>query len=178
MRRPVQIACVLGWMALLVLPALPAPAERRDPLTEDETDQLREVAQEAPLRFKLLIKFTGQRLASAEALRADPKAGPDRARHIHDLLEDFTTLMDELSDNVDAYASRKEDLRKPLPYVIAAANDWAARLKDFKTAAAASPADAKAYGFVLQDAIEAVESGLHDAQQLLEEQKEEFKNKK
>ena len=89
--------------------------------------------------------------------------------------------MDELSDNVDAYASRKEDLRKPLVEVIAATNDWAARLRDFKAAASATPdaaKEAKTYSFVLEDAIDSVQGGLKDAEQLLEEQKEQFKKKK
>lgn len=175
MRRSTRILCLLGWMTLL---ALPAPAARRDPLTEAETDQLREVAQEPPAKVKLLVQFTGQRLASAEALRFDPKAGPDRARQIHDLLEDFTSLVDELGDNLDAFAERKQDLRKPLPAVIAASSDWATRLKAFKAAAAANPAEAKAYSFILEDAIDSVNAGLQSAQQLLEEQKEQFKKKK
>ena len=83
MRRRAQVIGLLVWMAVL---ALPAAASRRDPLTEPETDQLREAAQEPPLKLKLFIKFAGQRLASAEALRFDPKAGPDRAQQIHDLL--------------------------------------------------------------------------------------------
>lgn len=166
-------------MALLALPA--EGALRRDPLSEAETDQLREAALEPPLKLKLLVKFAGQRLGSAEALRADPQAGSERGQRIHDLLEDFGSLVDELGDNVDAYASRKEDLRKPLAEIIQASSDFAVRLRDFKAAAFASPAaakESKAYLFALDDAIESVDAGLQSAQQLLEEQKEQFKNKK
>ena len=168
----------LAWMAAL---ALPAAAIHRDPLTEVETDQLREAAQDPPLKLKLFIKFARQRLDSVEALRAGPGAGADRSRQIHDLLEDFGSLVDELSDNVDAYASRKEDLRKPLAEVIAATNDFAVRLQDLKAAASATPAaakEAKSYLFALEDAIESVEAGLQNAQKLLEEQQEQFKKKK
>lgn len=179
MKRAAQVLCFLAWMAVLALPA--GASIRRDPLTEVETDQLREAAQDPQLKLKLLVKFARQRLKSAEALQADPKAGPARGQQIHDLLEDFGNLVDELSDNVDAYATRKEDLRKPLADIITASSDFAARLKDFKTAAAASPAGAKeskAYNFALEDAIDSVESGLRNAQELLEEQKEQFKKKK
>jgi HPt (histidine-containing phosphotransfer) domain-containing protein len=174
-----QAACFLAWLAVLALPA--GATIHRDPLTEVETDQLREAAQDPPLKLKLFIKFARQRLESAEALYADPKADPDRGQQIHDLLEDFGNLVDELSDNVDAYATRKEDLRKPLADIIAATSDFAARLKDSKAAAAASSAGAKeskAYNFALEDAIDSVESGLRNAQELLEEQKEQFKKKK
>lgn len=179
MRRPAQLLCFLAWMAVLALPA--AAAARRDPLTEAETDQLREAALEPPLKLKLLVKFADRRLESAEALRADPQAGSDRGQRIHDLLEDFGSLVDELGDNVDAYASRGEDLRRPLAGIIKASNDFAARLRDFKAAASATPATAKeskAYLFALEDASDSVNGGLESAQQLLEEQKEQFKNKK
>jgi hypothetical protein len=174
-----QAACFLAWMAALALPA--GASIHRDPLTEVETDQLREAAQDPPLKLKLLVQFTRQRLDSAEALRFDPKAGPDRGQQIHDLLEDFSSLVDELGDNVDAYATRKEDLRKPLAEIIAATNDFAARLRDFKAAAAAGPAEAKeskAYQFALADAIDSVDAGLKNAEELLQEQQERFKKKK
>lgn len=179
MRRAAQVLCFLAWMAVLALPA--GASIRRDPLTEVETDQLREAAQDPPLKLQLLIKFARQRLESAEALRADPGAGPDRGRQIHDLLEDLGSLVDELSDNVDAYAQRKQDLRKPLGEMIAATNDFAARLRDFKASASASPTaakEAKAYLFALEDAIDSVEAGLKNAEELLEEQTERFKKKK
>lgn len=179
MRRIAQVACVLAWMALLALPA--GSSVHRDPLTEAETDQLREAAQDPPLKLKLFLTFARQRLDSAEGLRLDPKAGPDRGQQVHDLLEDFTNLVDELSDNVEAYAGRSEDLRKPLVEIIAATGDFSARLKAFQAASVASPAatkESRAYSFALADAIDAVESGLHDAQELLQEQQEQFKKKK
>ena len=178
MKRPAPLLCFLAWMALLALPA--GATQRRDPLTEAETDQLREAALEPQLKLKLLLKFADNRLESAEALRADPKAGSDRGQRIHDLLEDFNSLVDEIGDNVDSYASRNEDLRKPLGKIIQASNDFAARLRNFQTAASATPEaakESKAYRFVLEDAIDSVEDGLKSAQQLLEEQKEQFKNK-
>jgi hypothetical protein len=170
------IALVAGMLACLALPA--GATIHRDPLTEAETDQLREAAQDPPLKLKLLLKFTRQRLDSAQALRLDPKAGPDHGQTIHDLLEDFGSLVDELGDNLEAYAARKEDLRKPLAEIIAASTDFAARLQDFKAAAAANPREARAYSFALADAIDAVDSGRQNAQELLQEQQEQFKKRK
>ncbi|HZI55859.1 MAG TPA: hypothetical protein VFF39_03745, partial [Verrucomicrobiae bacterium] len=79
---------------MLLLLSLAASARKRDPLTEAEADQLREVAIEPYKRIKLLIKFTEARLASIDQVRVDPKLGNDRGRQIHDLLEDFTSLVD------------------------------------------------------------------------------------
>ncbi len=89
--------------------------------------------------------------------------------------------MDELGDNLDAFAERKEDLRKPLGEVIAATNDFSARLREFKAAGAASPAaakEARAWSFALEDAIDSVAAGLQNAEELLVIQKEQFRKKK
>ena len=53
-------------------------------------------------------------------------------------------------------------------------------MRQFQAAASATPEaakESKAYRFVLQDAIDSVEDGLQNAQQLLAEQKEQFKGK-
>jgi hypothetical protein len=178
MRRPMRLVCSLAWMLLLALPA--AASQRRDPLTDVETDQLREAALEPQQKLKLLLKFADQRLESAEKLRAEGQPGPERGQQLHDLLEDFGTLVDEISDNVDSYANRNEDLRKPLGRIIKATNEFAARLREFQAAASATPEaakESKAYRFVLQDAIDSVQDGLQGAQELLAQQKEQFKNK-
>src|SRR5258707_13922352 len=94
-------------VVLLLLLTMVASARKRDPLTEAEADQLREVAMEPYKRIKLLIKFTEARLASIDQVRVDPKLGNDRGRQIHDLLEDFTNLVDEINDNLDQFEARK-----------------------------------------------------------------------
>ena len=78
---------------------------RRDPLTPDETDQLREQAQEPVKRLRLYIKFAGARIMAIEQLRSDPKLAAGRGQKIHDLLEDFGNISDSkvLRCNVVAY---------------------------------------------------------------------------
>src|SRR5689334_6624637 len=78
--------------------------QKRDPLTEDESDKLRELAQEPDKRIKLLLKFTQARLATIEQMEGDARLATGRGKQIHDMLEDFTALIDELDDNIDEYA--------------------------------------------------------------------------
>ena len=42
-------------------------------------------------------------MATIEQLEANAKTAKDRPMQIHDLLEDFTALLDEIDDNVDMY---------------------------------------------------------------------------
>lgn len=170
-------------IALLVLPLVlaAAGARHRDPLTDAETDQLREVALEPDKKLKLLVKFAQTRMLAIDQLRADPKLAAGRGKELHDLLEDFTTLVDELDDNIAMFAERHEDIRKPLKDTIQAGNEFQIRLRTLKEAAASGPAaakEAKAYEFVLANAVEAVNQTLENARTTLDKLNAELKEKK
>ncbi len=107
-------------LALLFFPAIPLAAQLggRDPLNQKEIDELREVAQEPDRRLKLMVEFARARLAAIDRLRGEPRLAAGRGNQVHDLLEDFTKLVDEMGDNIDDYLDRKYDLRKALKFVI------------------------------------------------------------
>ncbi len=167
-------------LVFLAVSALCASAQvgRRDPLTPKEIDDLRETAQEPEKRLKLLVDFARARLATIEQLRGDPRFAAGRGSQVHDLLEDFTKLVDELGDNTDDFAGRKADLRKPLKLLIEADTEFALKLRTLKEqgpGAGAKPgSEAGDYHFVLQNAIDAVNANLDDSRQLLQEQEASF----
>ena len=49
---------------------------------------------------------------------------PGREQDIHDLLEQFTAIADELNDNLDDYAPPTATCRKALPKLLAATERW------------------------------------------------------
>lgn len=154
---------------------------RHDPLNNVEIDQLREAAQEPNDRLKLIVKFARARLESLEQALTDPNLKADeRADRIHELIEDFTTIYDELGDNLDMYSDQKADFRKAMHVVIEGDSEFQNRLKAFETAVTADPAKngTKQYQFVLQSAIEAVNAGASDHRKVLEEQNELAKERK
>lgn len=165
-------------LLLLLLLASTALAERkRDPLTAAEADQLREVAMEPYKRLKLYIKFTDARLDSLDQLRADPKAADGRGKKIHDMLEDFTALMDEINDNLDQYEGRplsdddRKGFRKGLKEVLLACDRFDARLRALKNAAQNDPQtqrEAQDFRFALQDAQDALKSSMDIAREYAE----------
>jgi hypothetical protein len=183
-RSRVSFACAA--ILVLLLTTL-ASAKRRDPLTEAEADQVRQAALEPYKRVKLFIKFSDARLESIDQLRADPKQADGRGRKIHDLLEDFTALMDEVNDNLDQYQGRalskddRKDFHKGLKEVIEACDKWEAHLKTLQTAAETDPQTQKEsqdYRFVLQDAQDAVKSSAEVAREYVETTPIEPKDKK
>ena len=161
-------------LLLICVAGLPAPAqERRDPLTEAETDQLRETSQDPVAKIGLYILFTRARMDAVDKARADASLSPqERGRKVHKALEDLGSLVDELSDNLESFAKRQMDMRKPLRQVLSMDGDFKARLGALKQQGS-EPARAQEfeeYRYVLDDVVDSVD-GNHDlAHDLLEEQ--------
>jgi len=142
---------------------------------------LREAAQEPNDRLKLIVSFARARLTSLEQARTDAKLSQDeRAGRIHDLLEDFTSIYDELGDNLDMYSDQKADFRKAIHVVIEGDAEFQNRLRAFRDAVSADPAkyEVKNYNFILENAIDAVNAGASDHRKVLEEQNELAKERK
>ena len=166
-----KVALGVIFSGLLLLPFASA-APRHDPLTSAEIDQLRDTAQEPEQRLKLYIKFARARLTSLEQVRSDPKV-TDRGQETHDRLQDFLDLYDELNDNIDTYADRKEDLRKALKPIIEADTEFQAKLRALKNSGTVSH-----YEFLLTNTIDTIDNSAQDHRQLLSEQEEAAKHKK
>lgn len=151
----------------LLSSAVASAGRRRDPLTPAEAEQLRAVADQPYKRLNLYVKFTKARLDSIDRLRSDPKSAEGRGHKIHDLLEDFTALLDEINDNLDQYEGSpltkgdREDFRKGLKEVITAAEQFGLRLKALKSATETdlqTKTEAPDFQYALEDAQEALRS--------------------
>jgi hypothetical protein len=148
----------------------------RDPLNEREIDQMRESADFPDKRLELMIHFARARMASIDQLRTGAKNAKDRPMQIHDLLQDFSSLLDEIDDNVDTYASHKTDIRKGLKLLIEADSEWALKLRNLKDQS--PPEELEQYSFALANARDAVTDGADGARKELQEQNELAKEKK
>ena len=171
----------LAFVAVLVVTSAPlwSQIHDRDPLTDAEVDQLRETAIEPEKRLKLMVDFTKARMTSLEQVRTDPKA-KDRGKRMHDLLEDISTLVDEIDDNVDDYNERSADLRKPLKQVVEMDNDFQTKLHELKNTEndPKNIDEASDYKFALDDAIESIDQSAATNRKLLDEQNVKFAKKK
>ena len=152
-----------------------AQKHRRDPLSPLEVDKLRDSALVPDTRLKLYVEFARARLDKLQQAHSDTSA-KDRDQQTRDALQDFTDVYDELNDNVDTFADRGDDLRKPLKPVIEADTEFGSKLRAFQ--ASLSEQEARDDEFLLGSAIEAVDNGAKDHRDLLAEQEETFKHKK
>jgi len=162
---------------VLVAGSIAQAQRHREPLTQPEIDQIRDASWEPKQRLSLYVQFTRARLVKLEQMRSDPKT-KDRARQTHDMLDDIQLLYDELSDNIDTYVERKDDIRKPLKFIIEADTEFQAKLRALKDAPDVSAEESQQYQFVLNDILETVDSSAEDHRKTLADQEDAARHKK
>src|SRR5688572_24495527 len=113
-------------LLVLIACCLLAVGQDRDFLTADEADQVR-LAQEPNLRLKLYLHFAKQRLDLIQQAVAQEKAG--RSKLIHDLLEDYTKIIEAIDTVSDDALKRKLDLAEGVQAVGAAEKEMLAALE-------------------------------------------------
>ena len=153
-------------LALLAL-AAPLRAQPSDSsLTQAEIDQVREYRYYPADCVLLFVNFLDLRTQELHDLYAHPRR-PGREQDTHDLILQFTSIADELSDNLDDYGPRHIDLRKALPKILTGIDRWAAALN-------ALPDD-DAYNVARKLALESLRDLREDTTQLAADQAAWFK---
>lgn len=165
---PFSVTLVLKLLLLLGVLLLPSFARAQDangPLSDAEIEQLREAAYQPVDRIAVFIKLLDARATSIQSLVAKPRR-PGREEDLHELLQQFASIMDELNDNLDDYGAKHRDLRKQLPKLLQATDRWSTALR--------SPADAEVYKVARSLALEGTKDAHAEAARLVEEQKTWF----
>jgi hypothetical protein len=153
---------------LLTSPLLPATlhAQRnKDPLTDQESDQVAELRDQPNDRIKLYQKFIQQRIDTIKQLGPNP-SGEDLKAQLRAKYEEFTHICDELQDNLDTFDDAHADIRKSLKDLVPAAAKWADTLN------VASPD--RSYDFARKTALDCAQSTSDDAQKIYDSQKKYF----
>jgi hypothetical protein len=143
-----------------------AHAQRsKDPLTPDQEEQVRAVADQPDERVKLYVKFVEERTAAIHHAVVRPLI-QHPGIEIHDRLEEMTRLVDELQDNLDAYDESHSDARKGLKFLLERTPKWQSVLQE--------PPGSPDYDFARKTALDAVDNLTQSATALLKSQEDYF----
>lgn len=158
----------LLWLAVILLvlrPSLRAQGADDHSLSNGEIEQLRDVADAPRDRVLVFVRFLDDRADGIHNLFTQPRR-PGREQDAHDLYEQFTSIANELDDNLDDYATRHSDIRKSLPKLLKATDRWSATLK--------FPPDNGVYNVSRKLALQAIDDLRQDATDMVASQKAWF----
>jgi len=153
--------------ALTLAAAYPVRAQiQASALSDAEVEQIRDARYVPSSCVLLFAKFLDDRTQKIHDLYTGARH-PGRETDTRDLLEQFTSIVDELSDNLDDYGPRHADLRKALPKIISSADRWATELK--------APPEDETYSVARKLALESIRDLRESATELTSEQDAWFK---
>jgi Fe2+ transport system protein B len=153
-------------VALLLFVSVPRGLAQRDFLTAEEADLVR-LAQEPSDRVKFYVQFAQQRLELVRQLLQQEK--PGRAALVHDLLDEYTKIIDAIDVVVDDALQRKLEVALGMEAVAAGEKEMLAVLEKI---VASQPKDHARYEFVLDQAVETTRDSLELAQEDLAKRSE------
>ena len=151
---------------LMLLAAVPAFAQsKKDPLTDQQIEDVREAGDQPLQRIKLFVGYVDERAKGIHTINADPIAQNKNLR-LHNLMEEFTRLSDELQDNMDNFDQQHADLRKVLKEIVDKTGEWGTILNE--------PKPSPQYDFSRKTAIDANQSAHETSVQMLADETKYF----
>ena len=167
MKLPCRAALLTAALALAA--ALPLRAQiQPSALSDAEVEQVRDARYVPANCILLFVKFLDDRTQKIHDLYAHTRQ-PGRETDTRELMEQFTSIIDELSDNLDDYGPRHADLRKALPKVLASTDRWSTELK--------APPEDETYSVARKLALESIRDLRESTAELVSEQDAWFKDR-
>jgi hypothetical protein len=169
MKKSAAITGIFLLLAMAPAVATSWAQSQKDPLTEQQIEEVREAGDQPLQRIKLFVGYVEERIKEIQSLDKDAGA-QNRYVRTHNFFEEFTRLSDELQDNMDAFDQQQADLRKVLKDIVDKSDAWTAVLNE--------PKPNPQYDFARKTALDANQSLHEGATQMLADQEKYFAEKK
>ena len=157
---------MLAVLAAISL-ALPTVAQTtKDPLTDEQVEQVRDTGDQPAQRVKLYMKFIDDRTQDIHKIASNSKPPISSNARLYNLMEEFTRLADELQDNLETYSEEHADMRKTLKELVEHSNKWKTTLQE--------PKASTDYDFARKTALDTADSTAELAQKVLTAQETYF----
>jgi hypothetical protein len=142
-----------------VASAARAQDDRKDYLSDQEADQIRE-AQDPAARIKLYLGFAQDRLQKFEYEVARPTKEAQYDDILNSLMNAYVGCIDDAADQIDAAHEKQADIRDAVKVMKDKDTAFLAELNKLDEG---SGADFEAYRYTLEDAIEGTKQAINDA---------------
>jgi hypothetical protein len=152
---------ILGMAALALLGASTArtPAqEKKDYLSDSEADKIRDARGDSD-RMLLYVSFADDRVAKLKYMLAHPNDDRRREEQLNALINGYSGCIDDAADLIEDAQERQQDIRAGLKSLIAKGKEHLAYLQQLDK----SGPELDSYKDTLDDAIEATQDALSDA---------------
>ncbi len=170
MRKVVVLLLLLG----LGTAAGGSQVHRKEYLTEEEQDRIRDTGLDPVARIKLFLTFAADRLQKFQAAVASSET-KDRSATLNDLLSAYTSCVDDATDTFDLNLGRRVDLRKAIQAARQQLPGFLAQLEEFKQKATS---DVELVQDTLEDSITATQEAIAQVDKAAKEQPAPEKPKK
>ncbi len=152
-------------VALLALAALISTTvamraqEKKDYLSDTEADKIRE-ATTPSAKMILFVTFADDRILKLKYTLSHPTADRRRAEQLNALINAYTGCIDDAADIIDVARERQQDIKLGLKTLTTKAKEHLAYLQELQK----SGAELDSYKETLDDAVEATQDALTDAE--------------
>lgn len=149
---------ILTLAALISFTAGVRAQGKKDYLSDTEADKIRE-ATTPSAKMILFVTFADDRIAKLKYTLAHPSTDRRRAEQLNALINAYTGCIDDAADVIDVARERQQDIRAGLKALTTRAKEDLAYLQELQK----SGAEVDSYKETLDDAVEATQDALTDA---------------
>jgi hypothetical protein len=150
---------ILALAALISSTVAARAQEKKDYLSDTEADKIRE-ATTPSAKMVLFVTFADDRILKLKYSLAHPTNDRRRAEQLNALINAYTGCIDDAADVIDVARERQQDIRVGLKALTTKAKEHLAYLQELQKGGA----DADTYKETLDDAVEATQDALTDAE--------------